>query len=715
MRASDPSAASTFALKPGMRVALKGRVWVVQALSATDVVLKRTDQALVSGDEVSQLVVPVREFVENLEATEALVLDIAGVARLKARDWKDQVRWSARVKVVNLHDTGYTSGHPALEEAPTVPSLAVPNLSGNERRRILLEFLETNDPVAREICFDLNAQHRRDSGSGAHLRFKPPGNVTIWRWVTDFNQGNVWGVIDERSGPRAGKGRDAARRAETERLVDEVLDRRTSMTSQRNDTWVINQVLALADEQQLDILGKTKLRDIVRTKHGRAGRTPSQAETARQDGKRTGRHVVRPMLPGFELAWDSTVGDVMVTLVPGGKPFRAHVHICVDAATGVVVSAFATGRYSAANVLLLAYDAFRPMTVMPLHDGGIVGRAKTRPHRIFISDTIKDAFFKPGAIPRRVRSDNAKQNFAYPTMAVMRYYGIDLCPSQVGVKTQNTHAENAIGIASNLLQEFPAYLGRSTTARGRHAERAEEPWLLERLNAELQQVLVVEHNSARCTAPAFRNTGVSRVEAWDELVDMYGQLPDVTRSEEYFQFLPSKRVQVGKHGISLERERFDNGRLQHLPPHVKDELGRVEVRFDPRRLEHIWVSDPLEGRYYQVRNVLTEYMDGPLVAQVRREALRRSGLPNTANAYRRSAFAHYAEEVLAETGHHVGIDRDLADWSLSGFVYQQSQRQAPTGLVEWSDLDGADVAKSKMQDRLSIDLDRPLATPGLRS
>lgn len=699
----------------GMRVAYEERIWEIDGVASTELSLRAATSRLPTASPAEQAerrIVSVADLIQGAEIQDTIWMDRPAAQTYKTFDWKDKVRWSARLKVVNLLDTGYPSGYAAFHKQPLIPALTNRNLSGRAAVAILVNWLSGSTREAQEIRYDLNAQHRRESGEGANLSFDAPSASAVYRWSVRLHEGGVWDVIDARSAPRALKGERAERRANALQLIEEVLADRTEATSQRDDTWVMNQVRRLGDKRDLALPQDTLLRELVRSRHQAAGRTPSQAQTKRLDLRRAERRVARPLIPGAMQAWDATLGDVMVRLVPGGVPFRAHVQVSVDIATGVLTSLWATGRYSSSNVLMLAYDAFRPMVLLPRPLDGDSGRLKGIPSTIFVGEEIEKALFKPGAIPKRVRGDNAKQNYAQSVLTAMRRYDVDLSPSQVGIKTQNAHAENAIGIAANLLQDLPAYVGRNTVGRGRNVEVEDEPMLLEHLNAELQERILIPHNAGLCTAPSVRGTGLSRLDAWDELVNTYGRMPFIADPREYFFFLWRARPTLTRKGISVAGERFDDRTLRSLPARLFDSDRRVDVIYDPRRLENVWIADPHEARFYQVENVLREYLRGPLVRGVRRAAFERSGLPDANSAHRRSAFARYAEQVLEETGQHVGIDRDLADWRLSNRVFWETRVQMPADTVVG---DTSDHRPSATETASTIDLDRPLATPGLRS
>lgn len=709
----QPASLAEFSV--GMRVVHRGRIWAIDAVASTEISLaapKSRHHTAALPDREDGCIAAVAELVRGIEVENTVWLDAPAAGTFRAFDWKDQVRWAARLKVVNLLDTGYPSGYAAFEEKPLVPALTERDLSGRAAVRILWEWLNGPSAQAQEIRHDLNAQHRRESGVGASLSYDAPSHSSLYRWSRSLHTGGIWEIIDGRSAPRAIKGARAERRTNALQLIDEVLERRTEATSQRDDTWVMHQVRRLADERDLTLPQDTVLRGLVRARHQTSGRTPSQAQTKRLDDRRGQRRVSRPLIPGAMQAWDATAGDVMVRLVPGGVPFRAHVQVAVDVATGAITSIWASGRYSAINVLMLAFDAFRPMTMLPRPLDGDSGRLKAIPHTVFIGKDVETALFKPGAIARKVRADNAKQNYAQALLTTMRRYEVDLSPSQVGIKTQNAHAENAIGIASKLLQEFPAYVGPNTVARGRQVETHDEPMLLEHLNAELHERILLPHNASPCTAPVMRGTGLSRLDAWDELINAYGRIPFIADPREYFFFLCRKRSTLTRKGLAVQGERFDDATLRGLPRHLFDVDRRIDVLYDPRRLEHIWIPDPREGRFYQIQNVLLDYLRGPLVRGVRRAAFERSGLPDTNSAHRRSAFARYAEQVQQETGQHIGIDRDLADWRNAHLVYTETAAKMPADTVV-SDVSEDPINPTPTTN--SVDLDRWLPTPEMRS
>ncbi|WP_207007617.1 Mu transposase C-terminal domain-containing protein [Nocardioides aromaticivorans] len=631
----------------------------------------------------------------------------------------DTVKFEARLAIVNLVQTGYLWGYPIGASGPTIPAIAGdPTIAITEACRLVHVWLGSDEGAARELVHDLNSKARREAGHGAALSFDPPAMKTIYNWHRD-EQGpeGVYALVEGRSGPRRKTGERNRRRANAERLVDDYFAARTERDSTVRDVTIIYAIEERAAAEGIALPGATTLRQIVKTKHDAHGRTPAKASTERLDRRRGRRGAAAPPVLGTVGAWDVTISDVMVQRTPEGKPFRAVVHLSAELGTGVITASYATARYTAANVLLMAYDAFRPIVIFPTAEGAI-GRFKQRTKHIHLSDPVERALigldeddtrgfvFKPGCILPRVRFDNAKQNSAMATVSTMRRYGTWLSPSQVGNKTNNYGAENVIGEMATVLEQLPAYIGRSPSQRGRRADHELRPLLLEQLNAELMERVMLEHNAKPCTTPAFRGSGLSRLEAWDEAAKTYGEPPKLTDPKEWFQFLPRKTGTLGRRGLSVPGGRFDDHQLRNLPKHLVDKDRRVEFIWDPRRLEKIWIPDEQNDRMYVVENVLTDYMKGPLVGELRQAALRRAGLPDAHSVRQMTTLARHMEAIATDPeGTTVAVERDLADWSIVGRVAAEVDRHLPADYLQG-------VAKSQVSQSPSADLaDRRLPLP----
>lgn len=714
------------ALAPGARVAFDDRLWTVSRCTAAEVELSRKvpSGAILDPEITEQIVViSAAEFFASFQLQgELFWADGQAQSKAKGLTPKDRVRWHAQLAIVNCIQTGYLWGYPLGGQAALIPEIeANPSMPITSACELVQEWLKSDHADARRLVHNLNSKAKRESGIGEVLSFDPPSTITLYRWQRDlYAEQDVAAVIDRRGLPRQLTDDRAIKKANAEALAAEVLAERTEADSALRDVTIIEEIKERALARGLSLGGETSVRDIVKRLHNAAGRTPAKVSTSRGDRDRSVRGVTAPSSVGLMQAWDATTSDVMVRRTHHGRPFRAHIHVSVDVTTGLITSLYATGRYSAANVMLLAYDAFRPIIFLPTREGEI-GRFKAKAEKIYISDEIERRILnlpeddergfvlKPGFIPARIRADNARQNSAMAMITAMRLMKASFTPSKVGMKTNNAAAENAIGIASNLLEKLPGYIGRSTVQRGRRPDEDLRPMLMEHLNAELMERVMLEHNAAPCTAPAFRGTGVSRLEAWDELTNLVGEPPKLTDPREWFRFLPRKTATLSKRsGLSVEGDRYDDAQLRKLPTHLIDGDGRVELIYDPRRPERIWIPDDREGRIFEIENVLNDYMDGPLVRSLRRACMVRAGLPDAKSIRNMMTLSRYLEQMRDEPGTAVAIERDLADWAIADRVATESIKHMPDGFI--SKINDA----PSTQPSVGLDLDRELPLPELR-
>lgn len=378
--------------------------------------------------------------------------------------------------------------------------------------------------------------------------------------------------------------------------------------------------------------------------------------------------------PGALLAWDATWSDNLVTMTMGGKPFRPWVIAIWDVATGIILGIWATGHYRQIDVQMVLHDACRPMLVAPanLH---IPPRIKGHPRSIEAwSDTAwapVGSWVKPGAIPRTVRADNARQHSGANIMASLRSLQCDLSPSRKGRSTDNPNAESGFAALRGFSESQPCFTGNTTENRG---VLDEVPLLLSQFNAKLQRFAFVEYNFMPSAAPfagLVGGSGLTRMQHWDAIVEATGAMPVLTDPTARFLFTPQTTCTRTQKGIRLNRQVYSDPVLFEFGRNVVGREQQVRIHFDPRDESCIWVHNSEDNHYYEIPNVLRQHTRNPLTHNILTAGLR---LANLNNAHNPNHHALLADRIADVDLSDLGIRRDLADLSNARFTLDEVVR-----------------------------------------
>lgn len=666
-------------IKAGTSVVIDGRYGIIKAITSTELLVQFNayNFSVSRHDEhrVEPVAVPWADFADL--AGDAFVMDQQSRTEWQGFRPHNQRKLLARLAVVNLTLTGARSGQPDLEPDDRIVELApVSNPKITPRSKVVKAFLaEGGADWVPTLLADLNA----NSKPGQSVVLTVPDERSIHRWVHDTVHAGVFALVDDRGGNRTEGTERGKRRENTERLIDKVIEGRSPRhRSSTSNKWVMDQVRTLATAEGVLLLARTQFAELVAAKLQAAGRKPSQVKTAKHHKDRREHQNRRPIYVGEVEALDATLGDVLVRMTPDGEPIRCYVHVCVEASTGVISSVHASGKYASVHVGALLHDAFTPSLLVPDPDEVVRARMKGQPSFIVAQERV----FKPGAIPGRIRSDNIAANHSNFVVGIGRHFGCDISPSRPGVSPDNGIAEAAIGATYTFMEGQPGFVGRDTTERATGVAEG-EILLIEEFEARLQHWAYFEHNHSRTTAPLFRNTGLSRLQQWDHMIEYAGAPPMLLDRNGLFSFLPRKIVTRTPKGVRVGNHHFSDAELFRLPKHVVDQNRQVTVIYDPRRHNQVWIEDPIEGAIHSIPNVLRDVMEGPLTKEITAAALKRARLRSLDGYHAATAFAHHAQ-IVAREERTASIERELADWRASLRAYDRAMRGGAVVMGEQS-------------------------------
>lgn len=678
-------------LGPGSRLILDGRYGVVEGVTATHARVRFADE-IVNLDRRRE-----DGDLEHVEWPLLLGPGASGVlmdaaTRTKWESWKphNQDRTAARLAIVNLIATGCRSGYEGIlnEEGEPIEELrsggrTMRELKGeiHSRTAFLHRWLST---ATVEWALQLRALWWATGSKDAPPVHDVPSQRTMERVFPKAFDG-IYALADQRGGDQYESNEVGQRRATTERLVSLVLNDRTDASSTKTDGWYVRQVTKRAEQEKEAILAERKVRELVSLKLNQLGRTPNQRRGAQEAADRTQFQSNRTWVPGMVLAYDQTLGDNLVRMIPGGKAVRPNVHVVADPASGVIIAADATGLYRDTNVAMVLYDAARPMVVLPDEHGRWIPRIKGMTQEIVLGQGA----FKPGGIASTYRSDNISQNHTRYMLGIMNLLGADISPSLPGRKTDNRHAETTIRGFAQFFEDADAYVGTHAANRGRTVGQ-DGSFDIDEYRALLQQFAYYEYNHRPTPVPMYKGTGMSRLQLWDHLIAEYGAPPALVDPNAYFSFLKVHTRTASAKGIQHDNEMYNSELLRDLPRDVKGPDAVVTYLADDRQNDCIWVPLPRDDAFIEVPNVLRDLTDAPLTRETAKKARELSGVVPTSGFHAATAYAHALEQIRLLEDPSVKIQRSLADMRAAWGTYSEVKSNGAMVLADDSQAHATD-------------------------
>lgn len=301
---------------------------------------------------------------------------------------------------------------------------------------------------------------------------------------------------------------------------------------------------------------------------------------------------------------DHTPTDInLVEVVEGGRTFvgRAYLTIVTDVATRCIFGFCLTlEKPSALSVALCLAQAMCPKDEWLVARGIEHGWPMFGRPRLLVTDSAKE--FKGNAFQRGCED-----------------YGIRIRYRDRGRVHQGGVVERLLGKLNGVLATQPGSTGRSVADRDQYpAERRA------RLSfADLERCValaVIDHNLQQ-------NARTLRVPAseWDRQAHELARFDD-DPMRVLLAFMPGTERRISPQGVSMFALDYYSPWLSELVPQ-RDRLGKLELRYDPRDISHVYARDPETREFRSV-----ERRDGMLAPMTlwEHEAIRLSR--RTANA-----------------------------------------------------------------------------------
>jgi hypothetical protein len=463
----------------------------------------------------------------------------------------------------------------------------------------------------------------------------PIGFRSLERHIKAYRNDGVAGLVDGRMK------RQASPTGRIEPTLASLLEnavRAQTNVSTGTRSRVIKQVCLEADQLGLPLPSRSTLYraldNLEKSRHPFGNATTRRTQANKPNRTWGGQ---APSRPGELTEVDSTPMDLMV-IYPDGTTGRVDLTVMLDIATRTLCAAIlrpvATKSVDAA--VLLA----RALTPLPMQPGWQPSVAFSRsilPAGMIDGDEeIRTRVAaKPVIVPESITVDRGKVYVGSTFLNACERLQISVTKAAPRTPTDKPHVERVFAaINSGFTQYLAGYVGPNVVNRGA-SPQAEAVWTL----AEVQNLLDLwivaawqnkPHPGLR--HPAMPKKDLTPNEAYAALASVAPTVNVALERDDYIGLLPVVYRTIQGYGINFESLHYDSPAL-HPYRGVKSGLplpanGRWEVRYDPYRLQSIFVRDHMRGEWIEAEWSLAKKALAPFsldVLRAARQAIERRG------------------------------------------------------------------------------------------
>jgi hypothetical protein len=319
-----------------------------------------------------------------------------------------------------------------------------------------------------------------------------------------------------------------------------------------------------------------------------------------------------------------------MVVFPDGTTGRVDLTVALDIATRTPCAAILRPvATKAVDAAVLLARAVTPLPMQPGWDASVAFSRSILPAGMIPGDDELRASIaaKPVIVPESITIDRGKVYTGSTFMNACERLQISVTKAAPRTPTDKPHIERVFAaINSGFTQYLAGYTGPNVIRRGKSPEQ-EAFWTL----AELQNLLDLwivavwqnkPHSGLR--HPAMPKKDLTPNEAYAALAGVAPTLHMALDRDDYIGLLPLTWRSIQHYGINFEGLHYDSPELyplrgmnSGLPEPAR---GRWEIRFDPYRLQSIFVRDHRNRRWIEAEWSLARQALAPFSLDVLRAA-----------------------------------------------------------------------------------------------
>ncbi|OMH28183.1 integrase [Tersicoccus phoenicis] len=460
---------------------------------------------------------------------------------------------------------------------------------------------------------------------------RPVSARSLRRHVYAYRKEGVAGLVDGRKRRQRNPGREQDARL-LDLIKEEIAAQETVSTGTR--TRVITRVTVKAKAQGIEVPSKNTMYRLIaaqeKDRHPFGDATLRRTQANRPDrayGRRS------PLRPGELVEIDSTKLDLMVVF-PDGTTGRPELTTMIDVATMTPTAAMlfpeATKGIDVAALVLA-----RSLTPLPMQPGWneelALSRSVLPAGMIEPDETLRAGIAaRPLIYPETITIDRGRVYTGSVFQMACERLQISVIPAPPGTPTAKPHIERQFGaVHDGLIQYLRGYVGRSVSRRGEDPSK-EAYWTISQVQSLLDQWLVQEWQTKPrkgLTVAAMPKQALSPNEMYAALSGIAPTPAVALTRDDYISLLPMDFRSIQPYGVNYSGIVYDDPALLPLRGQRSGLGGRAkdgwEVRYDPARMNMIFVRDHRQGRWIEAHWQLDDKALAPFSSAVL-EAARRA-------------------------------------------------------------------------------------------
>ncbi|WP_414119773.1 Mu transposase C-terminal domain-containing protein [Corynebacterium nuruki] len=352
-----------------------------------------------------------------------------------------------------------------------------------------------------------------------------------------------------------------------------------------------------------------------------------QATTRRTKANRPDRAwgTRHPQRPGELVEIDSTPLDLMV-VYPDGSTGRIDVTAAVDIATRTVLAVIARPvATKAVDAAVLLAKALTPLSMQPGWPESLAYSRSILPVGMLPDDAEVQAQIaaKPVIVPESITMDRGKAFKSTTFISACENLQINVTLAAPRTPTDKPHIESFFrGLRTGFVQHLDGYVGPNVVQRGKDpAEQA--VWTM----AEVQNLMDMwvagvyqnrPQDGLRIAAVPKRR--LSPNEMYAALASVAPQTSVTFERDDYIALMPVAYRSIQPYGVNFDGLHYSapelaeyRGMSSGLPAPAS---GKWEIRYDPHRMNRIWVRDHVKGRWIEATWVMNAQVAAPFSRDV---------------------------------------------------------------------------------------------------
>jgi putative transposase len=394
-----------------------------------------------------------------------------------------------------------------------------------------------------------------------------------------------------------------------------------------------------------------------------------------------------------------------MVVFPDGSAGRVDLTAALDIATRTPCAAILRPvATKAVDAAVLLARALTPLPMQPGWDASVAFSRSILPVGMIPGDDELRAGIaaKPVIVPESITIDRGKVYVGSTFMNACERLQISVTKAAPRTPTDKPHIERLFAaINSGFTQYLAGYAGPNVVRRGKSPEQ-EAFWTL----AEVQNLLdlwivAVWQNKPHpgLRHPAMPKKDLTPNEAYVTLAGVAPTINMALGRDDYIGLLPLAWRSIQPYGINFEGLHYDSHEL-HPYRGISSGLptpanGCWEIRYDPYRLQSIFVRDHKHGRWIEAEGTLARRAMAPFSLDVLRAARK---------AVDRRDDAAPAVDVLAE------INRIQT----SGAITTRERKAAKRDSVNTPVVPAPDVGSAPADDSVELEADASVRMPQKR-